>query len=61
MGAAFIRSPYCPQGKAANKPQIFSRSFPDNNVAEVQRVPGIVTNRQLGEGKRVSVRGTLPT
>ncbi len=33
--------------------------FPDKNVAEaLQRVPGIVINREFGEGERVSVRGT---
>lgn len=33
--------------------------FPDRNVAEaLQRVPGIVINREFGEGERVSVRGT---
>ena len=35
--------------------------FPDRNVAEaLQRVPGIVINRELGEGERVSLRGTAP-
>jgi len=35
--------------------------FPDKNVAEaLQRVPGIVINREFGEGERVSVRGTAP-
>ena len=35
--------------------------FPDKNVAEaLQRVPGIVVNREFGEGERVSVRGTSP-
>lgn len=33
--------------------------FPDKNVAEaLQRVPGVVINREFGEGERVSVRGT---
>jgi iron complex outermembrane receptor protein len=33
--------------------------FPDKNVAEaLQRVPGIVVNREFGEGERVSLRGT---
>ncbi len=32
--------------------------FPDRNVAEsLQRVPGVVTNREFGEGERVSLRG----
>lgn len=35
--------------------------FPDKNVAEsLQRVPGVVINREFGEGERVSVRGTAP-
>src|SRR3546814_4049128 len=35
--------------------------FPDKNVAEaLQRVPGIVVNREFGEGARVSLRGTAP-
>jgi outer membrane receptor protein involved in Fe transport len=35
--------------------------FPDKNVAEaLQRVPGIVVNREFGEGERVSLRGTSP-
>ncbi|WOF42248.1 TonB-dependent receptor [Sphingopyxis indica] len=35
--------------------------FPDRNVAEaLQRVPGIVINREYGEGERVSLRGTAP-
>ena len=35
--------------------------FPDHNVAEsLQRVPGIVINRDFGEGERVSLRGTAP-
>lgn len=33
--------------------------FPDKNVAEsLQRVPGVVVNREFGEGERVTVRGT---
>ena len=33
--------------------------FPDKNVAEaLQRVPGIVINREFGEGERVNLRGT---
>ncbi len=33
--------------------------FPDRNVAEsLQRVPGVVINREYGEGERVNVRGT---
>jgi iron complex outermembrane receptor protein len=36
--------------------------FPDKNVAEaLQRIPGIVMNREFGEGERVSVRGTDPS
>jgi len=36
--------------------------FPDKNVAEaLQRVPGIVINREFGEGERVSLRGTAPS
>lgn len=35
--------------------------FPDKNVAEaLQRVPGVVINREFGEGERVSIRGTSP-
>jgi iron complex outermembrane receptor protein len=35
--------------------------FPDKNVAEaLQRVPGIVINKEFGEGERVSLRGTAP-
>jgi len=35
--------------------------FPDKNLAEaVQRVPGVVINREYGEGERVSIRGTAP-
>ncbi|MET0534170.1 MAG: TonB-dependent receptor, partial [Steroidobacter sp.] len=33
--------------------------FPDKNLAEaLQRVPGIVINREFGEGERVNLRGT---
>src|ERR1700732_4251225 len=33
---------------------------PDKNLAEaLQRVPGIVTNREFGEGERINLRGTL--
>ena len=36
--------------------------FPDKNVAEaLQRVPGIVINREFGEGERVALRGTAPS
>lgn len=35
--------------------------FPDKNLAEaLQRVPGVVINREFGEGERVSIRGTAP-
>jgi len=35
--------------------------FPDKNVAEaLQRIPGVVLNREFGEGERVSIRGTAP-
>jgi iron complex outermembrane receptor protein len=35
--------------------------FPDKNLAEaLQRAPGIVINREFGEGERVSLRGTAP-
>lgn len=35
--------------------------FPDKNLAEaIQRVPGVVINREYGEGERVSIRGTAP-
>eukprot|EP01036_Dinobryon_divergens_P005392 gene5392-7136_t len=35
--------------------------FPDKNVAEaLQRIPGVVINREFGEGERVSLRGTSP-
>lgn len=35
--------------------------FPDRNVAEsLQRVPGVVTNREFGEGERVAIRGLAP-
>jgi iron complex outermembrane receptor protein len=34
--------------------------FPDKNLAEaLQRVPGIVTTRDFGEGERINLRGTL--
>jgi iron complex outermembrane recepter protein len=34
--------------------------FPDKNLAEaLQRVPGVVTNREFGEGERINLRGTL--
>lgn len=33
--------------------------FPDKNLAEaLQRVPGVVLNREFGEGERVNIRGT---
>ena len=33
--------------------------FPDKNLAEaLQRVPGVVVNREFGEGERVNLRGT---
>jgi iron complex outermembrane receptor protein len=36
--------------------------LPDKNLAEaVQRVPGVVINREFGEGERVSLRGVAPT
>ena len=36
--------------------------FPDKNVAEaLQRLPGVVTTRDFGEGERINVRGTLDT
>ena len=35
--------------------------FPDKNLAEaLQRVPGVVINREFGEGERVNIRGTAP-
>ncbi|MEO1244846.1 MAG: TonB-dependent receptor [Pseudomonadota bacterium] len=35
--------------------------FPDKNLAEaLQRVPGVVINREYGEGERVNIRGTAP-
>jgi iron complex outermembrane receptor protein len=35
--------------------------LPDKNLAEaVQRVPGVVINREFGEGERVSLRGVSP-
>jgi iron complex outermembrane recepter protein len=36
--------------------------FPDKNLAEaLQRVPGVVINREFGEGERINLRGTAPT
>jgi iron complex outermembrane recepter protein len=36
--------------------------FPAKNLAEaLQRVPGIVTQRDFGEGERINLRGTLTT
>ena len=36
--------------------------FPDKNVADsLQRVPGVVIERDGGEGSRVSIRGRNPT
>src|SRR5438874_2429024 len=36
--------------------------LPDKNLAEaVQRVPGVVINREFGEGERVSLRGVAPS
>src|SRR5580693_6717087 len=36
--------------------------FPDKNLAEaLQRVPGIVTQRDFGEGERINLRGLLTT
>jgi iron complex outermembrane receptor protein len=33
--------------------------FPDKNLAEaLQRIPGVVINREFGEGERVNIRGT---
>ena len=35
--------------------------FPDKNLAEaIQRVPGVVLNKEFGEGERISIRGTAP-
>jgi len=35
--------------------------LPDKNLAEaVQRIPGVVINREFGEGERVSLRGVSP-
>ena len=35
--------------------------LPDKNLAEaVSRVPGVVINREFGEGERVSLRGVAP-
>lgn len=34
--------------------------FPDKNLAEaLQRVPGVVTEKDFGEGERINLRGTL--
>jgi len=34
--------------------------FPDKNLAEaLQRVPGVVTQKDFGEGERINLRGTL--
>jgi iron complex outermembrane recepter protein len=36
--------------------------FPDKNLAEaLQRVPGVVTEKDFGEGERINLRGTLDT
>jgi iron complex outermembrane receptor protein len=36
--------------------------FPDKDVAEaLQRLPGIVTTRDFGDGERINLRGTLDT
>src|ERR1700722_11361573 len=36
--------------------------FPEKKLAEaLQRVPGIVTQRDFGEGERINLRGTLTT
>ena len=36
--------------------------FPDKNLAEaLQRIPGVVINREFGEGERINLRGTIPT
>jgi len=36
--------------------------FPDKNLAEaLQRVPGVVINREFGEGERINLRGTPTT
>ncbi len=36
--------------------------FPDKNLAEaLQRVPGVVTQKDFGEGERINLRGTLDT
>ncbi len=36
--------------------------FPDKNLAEaLQRVPGIVTQKDFGEGERINLRGTIST
>ncbi len=36
--------------------------FPDKNLAEaLQRIPGVVINREFGEGERINLRGTPTT
>jgi iron complex outermembrane receptor protein len=36
--------------------------FPDKNLAEaLQRIPGIVTQKDFGEGERINLRGTIST
>ena len=36
--------------------------FPDKNLAEaLQRVPGVVTQKDFGEGERINLRGTITT
>ena len=36
--------------------------FPDKNLAEaLQRVPGVVTQKDFGEGERINLRGTIDT
>jgi iron complex outermembrane receptor protein len=36
--------------------------FPDKNLAEaLQRLPGIVTQKDFGEGERINLRGTIST
>ncbi|MGH8131786.1 MAG: TonB-dependent receptor, partial [Steroidobacteraceae bacterium] len=36
--------------------------FPDKNLAEaLQRVPGVVTQKDFGEGERINLRGTIST
>lgn len=53
------------QKEAANIKNVVSEelieAFPDLNTAEVlQRVPGITIQRDMGEGRFVSIRGTTP-